>query len=217
MIGAKICGLTTPEAVAASLAGGATHLGFNLAPTSPRFRPPAILAALAAPARGRVRLVTVLVDPTDETLREMVAMLAPDLVQLHGAESPARVAAVRALTGRPVIKVLPVATSEDLDAAAAYEGVADHLMFDTRPPMGADRTGGHGLAFDWTLLAGRRFEHPWLLAGGLNPGNVEAAIHITAAPIVDVSSGVERSPGLKDPALIQAFLEAVRRASPTPA
>jgi phosphoribosylanthranilate isomerase len=161
---------------------------------------------------GRTRIVALLVDPDDAELDRVVAALDPDLVQLHGSETPARTAEVARRAGRGVIKVLPVSEAADIDAARAYETVAEHLMFDAKPPKDADRPGGLGEPFDWSLLAGRRFARPWLLAGGLNPWNVAEALKATRAPFADVSSGVERGPGLKDPALITAFLDAVRRA-----
>lgn len=207
----KICGLTTAPAIQAALDGGASHLGFMMFDRSPRNIAPEQAEILARPVRGKARVVAVLVDPDDAEV-DRAALLKPDLVQLHGRETPSRAREIAARAGVGVIKVLPVSESRDLDAAAAYDGVAEHLMFETRPPKGADRPGGHGVAFDWTLLAGRRFQRPWLLAGGLNPWNVAEAIAASGAPIVDVSSGVERGPGLKDPALISAFLDAVRRA-----
>lgn len=210
---AKICGLTTPEAVRAAVDGGASHLGFMFFEKSPRNVAPLAAARLAEPARARgVKIVAVAVDPSDAEVDAIVAGLSPDLLQLHGHEPPARVREVAARSGRGVIKVLPVSEASDLGPAAAYESVVDHLMFDTKPPKDAERPGGLGQAFDWTLLAGRRFARPWLLAGGLNPWNVGEAVKASGAPIVDVSSGVERGPGLKDPALITAFLDAVRRA-----
>ena len=209
---AKICGLSTPEAVAAALDGGAAYLGFVFFPASPREVDVARAARLAGPARGRAQVTALLVDPSAELLAEVVAGLAPDLIQLHGRESPERVAAVRETWGLPVVKALGVRQGADLDAAPAYEGVADHLMLDARAPEGASRPGGHGAEFDWTLLAGRRFARPWFLAGGLTAANVVEAVRVTGAPMVDVSSGVERAPGVKDPALIAAFLDAARSA-----
>jgi len=210
---AKICGVTTPEAVQAAVDGGAGFLGFMFFPKSPRNITPEAAARLAPPARARgVRIVAVTVDPTDAEVDAMVAGLAPDLIQLHGKESPARVREVAQRTGRGIIKVLSVSEAADFAPAASYEPVVEHLMFDTKPPKDADRPGGLGAAFDWTLLEGRRFQRPWFLAGGLNPWNVAGAIAQARAPLVDVSSGVERGAGLKDPTLITAFLEAVRRA-----
>jgi phosphoribosylanthranilate isomerase len=167
---------------------------------------------LATPARGWAAVVALLVDPSSDQLAEVAEGLAPDMIQLHGRETPERVAAVRATYGLPVVKALGVRQGADLDAAPAYEAVADHLMLDAKPPEGASRPGGHGGAFDWSVLQGRSFSRPWFLAGGLTPDNVAEAIRVTGAPMVDVSSGVESAPGVKSPALITAFLEAVRRA-----
>jgi phosphoribosylanthranilate isomerase len=139
-------------------------------------------------------------------------VLAPDFIQLHGKETPARVADIRRQIPCGVVKVLSVSEAADLDAARDYDGLVDHLMFDAKTPPGAGLPGGMGARFDWTIMAGRRFERPWFLAGGLDPWNVEEALRLSGAPMVDVSSGVERGAGLKDPALIGAFLEAVRRA-----
>jgi phosphoribosylanthranilate isomerase len=157
-------------------------------------------------------VVAVTVDPDDALVDRLSAALGPDFIQLHGHETPTRAREIRARSGAGVIKALPVETADDLAAASAFEGVVDHLMFDARPPADADRPGGVGTTFDGSLLSGRRFERPWFLAGGLDPWNVAAALSASGAPMVDVSSGVERGPGLKDPALIKAFLEAVRRA-----
>jgi phosphoribosylanthranilate isomerase len=143
---------------------------------------------------------------------EIAASLAPDLIQLHGRETPNRVREVAARAGAGVIKAISVSGPEDLATASAYAEVADHLMFDAKLPAGSDRPGGGGAPFDWSILSGRRFARPWFLAGGLDPWNVAEALRITGAPLADVSSGVERGPGLKDPALIRAFLEQVGRA-----
>lgn len=213
MTTAKICGLTTPEAVQAAVDGKASHIGFMFFPKSPRNIAPEAAARLAPPARARnVKIVAVAVDPTDAEIDAIVRGLGPDLLQLHGRESPARVREIAARAGTGVIKVLPVSEAADIDDARAYEPIVDHLMFETRPPKDAERPGGLGVPFDWTLMAGRRFARPWLLAGGLNPWNVADAVAASGAPILDVSSGVERGPGLKDPALIAAFLAAVSRA-----
>ena len=212
MTTAKICGLKTPETVAVSVAGGASHIGFAIFPRSPRAVTSEQAAALAAPARGRTLIVALMVDPTDAEVAEAAQVLRPDLIQLHGRETPDRAARVRAHSGAGIIRALPVSSGADLDAAAAYEETADHLLFDAAPPKGADRPGGHGEPFDWTILAGRRFARPWFLAGGLTPGNVTQAVRTSRAPLVDVSSGVEVARGLKDAALIEAFLAAVRRA-----
>ena len=211
-LAAKICGLSTPDAVRAALEGGAAYVGFVFFPASPRNVRPELAARLAEPARNKAGVVAVTVDADDQALDVIMAVLKPDLIQLHGRETPSRAAQVAARTGAGVIKVLPVGESSDLEAAAAFDGAAEHLMFDAKPPKDAARPGGHGTAFDWSILAGRRFSRPWLLAGGLDPWNAGEAARLSGAPLLDVSSGVERGPGVKDPALISAFLEAVRRA-----
>lgn len=205
---AKICGLTTPEAVSAALEGGAAFLGFMFFAKSPRNLDPAAAARLVMPVKGAARIVAVTVDPDDGEVDHIAAVLKPDLIQLHGAESPSRARAIAVRSGAGVIKVVPVAESADLARAGDYETVVEHLMFETKPPKDADRPGGLGAAFDWTLLAGRRFQRPWFLAGGLDPWNLAEAVQQSGAPLLDVSSGVERGPGLKDPALIRAFLDA---------
>jgi phosphoribosylanthranilate isomerase len=209
---AKICGVSTPEAVRAALDGGAGWLGFVFFPKSPRNLGVEAAARLAEPVRGRAKVTALLVDPTDAQVDAVVRGLAPDLIQLHGKESPARTREIAMRAGCGLIKALPVAEAGDLAAAQAYEGLVEHLMFDAKPPKDAALPGGAGRAFDWSLMAGRRFSRPWFLAGGLDPWNVAEAARVSGAPLVDVSSGVERGPGLKDPALITAFLDAVRRA-----
>ena len=209
---AKICGLSTPETVRAALDGGAAYLGFMFFEKSPRNIAVEAAARLAEPARGKAKVVAVTVDPSDAEVDRIAQGLRPDLIQLHGREPPARVREIAQRSGAGVIKVVPVSERADLDVTADYELVADQLMFEGKPPKDATRPGGLGAAFDWTLLAGRRFQRPWFLAGGLDPWNVAEAVARSGAPIVDVSSGVERGPGLKDPALITAFLDAARKA-----
>ena len=210
---AKICGLSTPEAVRAAIDGGASHIGFMFFDKSPRNVAPEAAALMAAPARARgVKITAVTVDPDDALLDQLTAILKPDLIQLHGKETPSRAHAVAARTGAGIIKALPVSESSDLVPASQFEPVVEHLMFDAKPPKDAQLPGGNGSRFDWTIMAGRRFQRPWFLAGGLDPWNVGEALRLSRAPMVDVSSGVERGPGLKDPALITAFLDAVRRA-----
>jgi len=209
---AKICGLTTPETLDAALAGGAAFVGAVAFSKSPRHLDPTHAATLFERARGKAKIVAVTVDADDLLLTTLALILKPDLIQLHGSETPQRAQQVRTLTGAGVIKALPVRTADDLAAAADWEDVADHLMFDARPPEGSDLPGGVGARFDWSLLAGRSFRRPWFLAGGLTPHNVAEAVRQTGAPAVDVSSGVETAPGVKDPALIAAFLEATRSA-----
>jgi len=212
MTSAKICGLSTPETVRAALDGRAAFIGFMFFDASPRNIAPEVAGRLAAPARNKAKVVAVTVDADDESLDRIMAALRPDFIQLHGRETPARAREVGQRTGAGVIRALPVSEAADLDAARDFESVVDHLMFDAKPPKDATRPGGLGGAFDWALLAGRRFERPWFLAGGLDPWNVAEALSLTRAPLVDVSSGVERGAGLKDPALISAFLDAARRA-----
>jgi phosphoribosylanthranilate isomerase len=213
MTKAKICGLSTPDAVDAAVAGKAAFVGFIFFPKSPRNVTPELAAQLSRPAKAaNVKVVAVTVDPTDAEIDRIVGPLQPDLIQLHGHEDPARVAQIAARTKTPVIKVLTVSDVYDLAPAGSYDEVAEHLMFDARPPAGSELPGGVGASFDWTILAGRRFKRPHFLAGGLDPWNASEAVRLSGAPLVDVSSGVERGPGLKDPALISAFLEAVRRA-----
>lgn len=210
---AKICGLSTPEAVQAALDGGAAYLGFVFFEKSPRNLAPEAAARLAEPVRGKgISTVAVTVDPDDALIDRLAATLRPDLIQVHGKESPARVREIAARAGVGVIKAFSVSSAADVDQASAYEGVAEQFLFDARPVEGSALPGGTGARFDWSLLAGRRFSRPHFLAGGLNPWNVAEAVTASGAPLVDVSSGVERGPGLKDPALISAFLDAVKRA-----
>jgi len=208
----KICGISTPEAVAAALGGGAAYLGFMFFAKSPRNIAPEAARRLAEPARGKARVVAVLVDPSDAEADRVADILKPDLIQLHGKETPARARAIGQRTGAGIVKVVPVADGRDFAAAAEFEAVVENLMFETKPPTDAERPGGLGVAFDWSLLADRRFQRPWFLAGGLDPWNLAQAVQQSGAPILDVSSGVERGPGLKDPALIRAFLDAASRA-----
>ena len=212
MTSAKICGLTTPETLDVALAGGAAFVGAVVFPNSPRHIQPLHGATLFDRARGRAKIVAVTVDADDALLTEIALILKPDLVQLHGHETPERAERVRMLTGAGIIKVLPIRTAEDFAEAGTWEPVVDHLMFDAKPPEGSHLPGGVGAQFDWTLLADRRFRRPWFVAGGLTPDNVAQAIRVSGAPLVDVSSGVETAPGVKDPARIMAFLEAVRSA-----
>ena len=207
----KICGLTTGETLDAALDGGADFVGAVVFPKSPRHLAPDTAAELFARARGRAGIVAVTVDPDDALLDEIARTLRPDFVQLHGSETPARAERVRTLTGAGVIKALPIRQADDFAAADEWDYHADHLMFDARPPQGSTLPGGVGHRFDWTLLADRAFRHPWFLAGGLNPDNVGEALRITGAPMVDVSSGVESAPGVKDAGRIAAFIRNARR------
>ncbi|MGH6963719.1 MAG: phosphoribosylanthranilate isomerase [Phenylobacterium sp.] len=207
----KICGVSTPEAVAAALDGGAGWLGFVFFAKSPRNLEPDAAWRLAQGVRGGpAKIVALMVDPDDAAVDRVAQTLKPDLIQLHGAETPARARAIGVRAAAGIIKALPVSQASDLDRAVDYESVVEHLMFEGKPAPDADRPGGAGQAFDWTLLSGRRFQRPWFLAGGLNPWNLAEAVQQSGAPLVDVSSGVERGPGLKDPALIRAFLDAAK-------
>jgi len=212
MPAAKICGLTEPLSLDAALAGGARFIGLVFHPKSPRALPLSRAVPLAERARGRAEIVAVTVDASEPDLEAIHAALKPDWIQLHGSESPARAAAAARVAR--VIKALPVSAAADLAAAASFDGVADMLLFDAKPPPGAERPGGHGAAFDWRLLAGRSFSRPWFLSGGLTPGNVAEAAAISGARFVDASSGLEHAPGLKDPALIAAFLAAANSFEP---
>jgi phosphoribosylanthranilate isomerase len=204
----KICGLITAETLDAALAGGAAFVGAVVYPKSPRHLEPLHAATLFDRARGRAKVVAVTVDADDARLTEIALILKPDLIQLHGRETPERAARVRELTGAGIIRALAVSSAADIEAATAWEPVVDHLMFDARPPADATLPGGVGASFDWTLLAGRSFLRPWFLAGGLTPDNVAQAVAVTGAPMVDVSSGVESAPGVKDTVRIAAFLKA---------
>jgi phosphoribosylanthranilate isomerase len=209
-IAVKICGITSLEAVDAAIASGAFYGGLVFHPRSPRFVAPDQARKLADRMRGRLKVVALVADSDDAQLKTMIDAVRPDILQLHGSESAARTAQIRAAFGLPVVKALPVADAADFDAASEYEAVADMLMFDARPPKGAERAGGHGAAFDWQLLAGRSFTRPWFLAGGLNPENVARALALSGATLVDVSSGVESAPGVKDAARIAAFINATK-------
>ncbi|UFN51238.1 phosphoribosylanthranilate isomerase [Roseomonas sp. OT10] len=209
-VAVKICGLNDPAGFEAAVAAGAELIGLNFFPPSPRSVTPATAAALSALgpawAEGGPERVGLFVDPADDLLDAVLAALRLDVVQLHGAEAPERVAAIRARLGLPVMKVIGIATAADLAEIDRYAPVADRLLLDARAPPGAALPGGNATAFDWSLLAGRVVPRPWLLAGGLTPGNVAGAIRLTGAPGVDVSSGVESARGRKDPALVRDFV-----------
>jgi phosphoribosylanthranilate isomerase len=204
----KICGLRTPADVTAVARAGAAYAGFVFFAKSPRnvTLPEARLAALAAPP-GLAK-VALTVDADDATLDAIVEAVPLDMLQLHGRESPDRVAQVRARYRLPVMKAIGLADEGDLPAIFAFSTVADQILIDAKPPRGADLPGGNGLAFDWRLLAGRRWLRPWMLAGGLTAKNVAEAVRLTGARQVDVSSGVESAPGVKDAARIAAFVAA---------
>lgn len=209
--GVKICGLNTAEAMAAALDAGADFVGLVAVASSPRFVPPDAARRLADQARGRARIVLLSADADPADLDAWVRAVRPDWVQLHGREAPEEITRLRADHGIGVIRAVGVRTADDLDGLDRLEALADHLLLDARPPAGADRTGGHGVAFDWSILDAAHFSKPWFLAGGLDPANVGEAVRRTRAPFVDVSSGVERAPGVKDADRITAFVQALRR------
>ena len=205
----KICGLTSADAARATVAAGADYIGLNFFAPSPRSVTPEQAAAIAAVIPPTVITVGLMVDP-DDALVDRVAAVPVDMLQLHGSESPERVSEIRARTGLRVMKVIGVREAADLDPLDGYLAVADQIMLDAKAPRGAALPGGNGLVFDWRLIAGRKWDRPWMLAGGLTPENVSEAIRLTDAPEVDVSSGVESAPGVKDPALVAAFIGAAR-------
>jgi len=206
----KICGLKSTAHVQAAVAAGAGYVGFVFFAKSPRNITQAAAALLAQQVPPGIAKVALSVNASDAELDAIVEAVPLDMLQLHGAETPDRVAAVRARYGLPVMKAVGVATEDDLPFLDDYGRVADQLLVDAKPAPGAELPGGNGLAFDWRLIAGRRWPVPWMLAGGLNAGNVAEATHLTGARQVDVSSGVESAPGIKDAAMIAAFIDAAR-------
>lgn len=206
----KICGVNTPEAMAAAAEAGADFVGYVFFPASPRALTAAQSGAISASMPGGPRRVGLFVDPGDDLLAEVLATTPLDIIQLHGEETPARVAAIRARFGVPVMKAIGIATEADLAAIAEYAGVADRLLLDAKPPAGAVLPGGNAAPFEWRLARLAHIGKPWLLAGGLTAGNVTEAIAASGAPGVDVSSGVERVRGVKDAGLIRDFVRAAR-------
>jgi phosphoribosylanthranilate isomerase len=209
----KICGLMTPDAVDVALDAGADLVGFVFFPPSPRSLGFDAARGLGERVRGRAKKVALSVDANDDFLAAAVDALRPDMLQLHGKETPERVVAIRTRFGLPVMKALPIETRDDLSPVRLYSGVADRLIFDARPPREATRPGGLGRSFDWSLLSGIDPGVPFMLSGGLDTANVREALRITRAPGLDVSSGVERAPGDKDPDKIRAFISAARAAA----
>ncbi|MBO9444266.1 phosphoribosylanthranilate isomerase [Ruegeria sp. R14_0] len=208
-IAVKICGLTAPDHVRAAAEAGARYVGFVFFPKSPRHLELDKAAELAQLVPAGVAKVALTVNASDEDLDRIVAEVPLDMLQLHGKETPERVSEVRGKFGLPVMKAIGVAEEEDLSAIDLYSEVADQLLIDAKPPRTSELPGGNGLAFDWRLLAGRKYwQKPWMLAGGLTPENVAEAIRMTGARQVDVSSGVESAPGIKDPMKISEFIQA---------
>ena len=205
----KICGLRRASDVAACAAAGAAYVGFVFFPKSPRHLTLEAAKLLALEVPVGIAKVALTVNAPDAELDALIDAVPLDMLQLHGAESPDRVAEIRARFGLPVMKAVGISDEGDLAALEAYGSVCDQLLVDAKPPKGADLPGGNGLSFDWRLIAGRRWAVPWMLAGGLTPDNVADAVRLTGAQQVDVSSGVESTPGVKDAARIEAFIRAV--------
>jgi phosphoribosylanthranilate isomerase len=213
----KICGLKTEESITAAIEAGADMLGFVFHPKSPRYVTPERAAMLALLARGRTTITALVVDAGDATLSDLLSILSPDLWQFHGQEPYERIRDVRAIYGLPVMKAVGVAEAGDLAAVSAYARVADRILLDAKPPKDAAYPGGHGQVFDWSILAGLPRDLPFLLSGGLTPDNVDAAIRTIRGmglnlAGIDVSSGVESAPGVKDLGKIRAFIAAAREA-----
>jgi len=204
----KICGCNSRDAVITAVAGGADYIGLVFYPPSPRSVTADAAAQLAQLVPERVLRVALFVDPDDDLLRRVTSQVQLDLIQLHGSESPNRVAAIKRLTGLAAMKAIKVAVAADVETAKPYLGVADRLLFDAKAPssMADALPGGNAVSFDWALLAGKSWPVPWMLSGGLNADNIVEAVRISGARVVDVSSGVESKPGVKDPARIRAFL-----------
>lgn len=211
-IDAKICGLSTPESVATAIEHGAKLIGLNFFAKSPRSVTPAVAGALSRPVEGRVTRVGLIVDASDDEIAAILADCPLDMLQLHGKETPERVAAIRAKFALPVMKVLSVAAAADIAGARAYEDVADRLLFDAKPPktMANALPGGNAISFDWALLAGQSFKKPWMLAGGLTAENLAEAVQTSGARAVDTASGVEDRPGVKNLQKIKDFLGVAR-------
>lgn len=209
----KICGLSTPETLEAALATDAEMIGLNFHPKSPRYVTPQRAAELADQARGRTQIVALVVDYTPEQAAELARIVRPDWMQLHGKEAPELVAAIKAATGLPAMKALGIASAADLEQVAHYHGIADRILLDAKPPKDAAYPGGHGRPFDWGLLAGLDPAFRFMLSGGLDPANVAEAIRIARPAGVDVSSGVESAPGVKDARKIAEFVRAARSAA----
>ncbi|MFP5469726.1 MAG: phosphoribosylanthranilate isomerase [Alphaproteobacteria bacterium] len=212
MIKVKRCGLSSPETVRAAIGVGADVVGFVFFARSPRAVTAAQAAVLARGVPAGIAKVGLLVDADDVAIADVLAQVTLDYLQLHGTETPERVGQIRARFGVPVIKAVAIAGSADIDRARSYEPVSDILLFDAKPPQTKDALpGGNGLVFDWTLIAGQTWTRPWMLSGGLDAGNLGEAVRISGAKMLDVSSGVESQPGIKDVVKIRGFVEAAKR------
>jgi phosphoribosylanthranilate isomerase len=205
----KICGLKTPEAVERAVSRGATHIGFIFFPKSPRNIAPETAAELADLVRSKVTIVAVTVDANEEELDDIVHVLKPDIIQMHGHETPDRILQVKALYGLPVMKAFSVREAVDLERVDPYLGVADRFLFDAKAPAGSELPGGNGVSFDWNIMASLDASVDYMLSGGLNKDNIGLALASTRARGVDVSSGVESAPGVKDVAMMDAFFDAI--------
>ena len=208
----KFCGLRTPADVSAAVEAGAAYVGFVFFPPSPRYLTPEDAAPIAAQVPEGIAKVALVVNADDELLDHITETVPIDMLQLHGKETPERLTEIKQRYGLPVMKAVGVAGPEDLEKLDTYLRVADQVLVDAKPPKDATLPGGNGLAFDWRLIAGRRWPVPWMLAGGLTEANVAEAMRLTGARQVDVSSGIETAPGIKDSFLMQSFAEAVRTA-----
>jgi phosphoribosylanthranilate isomerase len=207
----KICGLSTPETLDAALKGGASHVGFVFFAKSPRHLTPEKAAAMAARVQGKAKIVGLFVDPIANDIERIRAQVSLDIIQLHGHETPGVVSRIATMTKLDVWKALPVRTTADLNEAHKYCGAAALILYDAKPPAGSDLPGGNGLRFDWELLRGHQHPLPWALSGGLDARNIAEAVRITNASLLDISSGVETSPGVKDVDKIAAFLKAASK------
>lgn len=210
-VNVKICGLTDPADIPAAILAGASYVGFVFFPKSPRHLTLSTAAEMAGAVPDDITTVALTVDADDDMLDALTKSVPLDMLQLHGHESPARVAEVKARYGLPVMKAIGIASETDLTQIDFYSKVADQLLIDAKPPKGADRPGGNAVAFDWRLIAGRRWSVPWMLAGGLTPDNVADAVRLTGASQIDVSSGVERAPGIKDADKMRLLIDNARR------
>lgn len=208
----KICGLKTQEAVLRAVERGATHIGFIFFEKSPRNIEPDLAGRLADLVRGRAKIVAVTVNADDDDLDEIVHLLKPDILQLHGGETPEQVLRIKALYALPVMKAFAIREAQDFDRIDPYIGIADRFLFDAKAPAGSELPGGNGVSFDWTLLRSLDADIDYMLSGGLNKDNIAEALKETGARGIDISSGVESAPGIKDLSLIDAFFDAVRDA-----
>ena len=213
----KICGLKTPETIAAALDGGASHIGFIFFSKSPRYLAPELAGDLRLAARGQADAVAVTVDADNAFLDEIVLAMSPDWLQLHGRETPERVQAIRDRYSLPVMKAISVSEASDLDKLAAYRDVADGFLLDAKPPKGSELPGGNGVTFDWRILTALDADIDYMLSGGLNAANIGEALRLANPPGIDISSGVESAPGIKDVGLIEDFFRAVSDAQTTSA